>query len=88
MPEIRVMIERCVRCGDCLDLCPQSGKETVRPVLERSIQGDIQVTNRESCISCYTCVEYCRAAAIVISRDFSKDDQPDVFPERPVSRII
>lgn len=89
-PEIRVLRERCVACGDCLKLCPHSGEGVTDPVLV--IEGDpaeVVVKNRRNCISCHTCVEYCRATAIFISGDLKpQEDQPAVLPSRPLNRIV
>lgn len=88
VPEIRVMRERCVLCGDCVTLCPQSGEEAEGPVLAIE-DGEVRVLAREGCIACFSCVEFCRAAAIVVSREYhTRDDQPEIHPSRPSSRII
>lgn len=89
MPEIKVLRERCVACGDCVELCPQSGKGCPAPVLVLAEAGEAKVVGPAGCIGCYTCVEYCRAAAIVITEGAHQTDaQPAIYPTRPVSRII
>jgi formate hydrogenlyase subunit 6/NADH:ubiquinone oxidoreductase subunit I len=90
LPEIEIMIERCVCCGDCIRRCPQSGGEVELPVLVRDGDGHTRVRDSIGCIACYTCVEYCRAAAISIGGERSRheDGRPEVYPTRPVSRII
>jgi 2-oxoglutarate ferredoxin oxidoreductase subunit delta len=90
VPDIRIMRERCIGCGDCLDLCPQSGPETEYPVFTLSNDGgEVRIEHAENCIACLTCVEFCRAAAIVMSRETQvKDLQPDLYPSRPASKII
>jgi len=89
MPEIRVISERCVACGDCVGLCPQSGAEVDLPVLVIAESGTVEVTDPAGCIGCFTCVEFCRSAAITITGAApGADGQPDVYPTRPVSRII
>lgn len=88
-PDIKIMRERCVECGDCVTLCPQSIDESPFPVFRLSGELGVEVLHEESCIACFTCVEYCRAAAIVIHPDrFAEEDQPEIFPSRPVVRII
>lgn len=89
VPEIRVLRERCVACGDCVRLCPQSGPEAESPVLVVSEGREVSVEDAEGCIGCFTCAEFCRAAAIVISNVSSaQPDRPSLYPTRPVSRII
>jgi formate hydrogenlyase subunit 6/NADH:ubiquinone oxidoreductase subunit I len=88
LPDIRIMRERCVFCGDCVRLCPQSGGGTDHPVFSDS-GGEVVIESRESCIACFTCVEFCRASAIVISLGpGAHDDIPAVFPARPFDRIV
>lgn len=89
LPEIRVLRERCVACGDCVRLCPQSGADSVSPVLVFQEGRDVSVEGAEGCIGCFTCVEFCRAAAIVITNAGSSPaGQLSLYPTRPVSRII
>jgi NAD-dependent dihydropyrimidine dehydrogenase PreA subunit len=89
MPEIRVISERCVACGDCVGLCPQSGGDVEPPVLVVAESGTVEVADPQGCIFCFTCVEFCRSAAITITGSpTGAEGQPDVYPTRPVSRII
>jgi formate hydrogenlyase subunit 6/NADH:ubiquinone oxidoreductase subunit I len=89
MPEIRVLPERCVSCGDCVKACPQSGPEAVSPVLEIQDGAEVVVLSTEGCICCFTCVEFCRAAAIAISNAPAGQQTPEgLYPTRPASRII
>ena len=89
MPEIRVVSERCVACGDCVSLCPQSGSDVALPVLVLAENGQGEVADPRGCICCFTCVEFCRSAAIMITGALpAAEGQPDVYPTRPVSRII
>jgi ferredoxin len=89
LPEIRVLRERCVACGDCVRLCPQSGPDAQSPVLVLDDGRDVSVEDAEGCIGCFTCVEFCRAAAIVISNvGSSPAGRLSLYPTRPVSRII
>lgn len=77
-------------CCDCIDLCPQSGADATDPVLVLAPDNDeILVSNIESCIACYSCCEFCRAAAIVIAGSQNlAGDQPVIFASRPADRII
>ncbi|MHB8895824.1 MAG: indolepyruvate ferredoxin oxidoreductase subunit alpha [Candidatus Geothermincolia bacterium] len=88
MPEIRVLKERCVACGDCVALCPQSGAGLESSVLVLD-DGQVSVSGADGCIGCFTCVEFCRAAAIVISGSAPGSQSPGgLYPSRPTSRII
>lgn len=62
---IEVDRERCVRCGECVDACPQSG-EVQFPVYVRNEEGFPEVANIESCIGCLSCEDRCRALAIEV----------------------
>jgi Fe-S-cluster-containing hydrogenase component 2 len=88
--EIRIMRERCVHCGDCLELCPQSGPDDTQSIFSISGEGaDVRVPHVENCISCYTCVEYCRAAAITIAGDSKPPDADiELRHSRPANKII
>jgi Fe-S-cluster-containing hydrogenase component 2 len=89
MADIRIMRERCVACGDCVDLCPQSGAGHELPVLVADDSGEVRVANSEGCIACFSCCEFCRSSAITItSAEAFQDGQPDIYPTRPASRII
>ncbi len=88
--EMRIMRERCVHCGDCLELCPQSGPGNDRSIFSISGEGaDVRVSHVENCIACYTCVEFCRAAAITIAQDFRPlDVEIAIRRSRPANKII
>jgi Fe-S-cluster-containing hydrogenase component 2 len=89
MPEIRVLKERCVSCGDCVKACPQSGPDKSSPVLELTEGFEVVVLDTEGCICCFTCVEYCRASAITISNaPGGQQTAGGLYPTRPASRII
>lgn len=90
VPEIKILSERCVRCGDCILLCPQSGKGVNYPVFTPAgDSGEVDVAVAENCIGCLTCVEFCRSAAVVVSAGtYTANSQPEVYPVRPVSKII
>ena len=89
VPEIMVLRERCVRCGDCIVLCPQSGERVSYPVfISAGDTGEIKVENPENCFGCMTCVEFCRASAVVVSGTISLTGQQEVFPVRRVISMI
>lgn len=89
IPEIKVLRERCVRCGDCIVLCPQSGDRVSYPVfISAGDTGEIKVENPESCFGCMTCVEFCRASAVIVSGTPSLTGQQELFPARRVISMI
>ncbi len=57
---------RCVCCGECVIVCPQSASGQKYPVLALSDQPDKppEVRHIENCIQCMTCWDFCRAQAI------------------------
>ncbi len=56
---------RCVCCGECVIVCPQSTPEQKYPVLARpEPDKPPEVRHIENCIQCMTCWDFCRAQAI------------------------
>lgn len=62
---IRVDVERCIGCFECIDLCPQSSNAEY-PVYIKGVDGYPQVANLESCIRCLSCEVNCRALAVKV----------------------
>jgi pyruvate formate lyase activating enzyme len=61
--ELSFREDRCVRCGDCFEFCPNGA---VRQ------EGDRFLPVRENCASCGTCVDHCYAGAReLIGREMS-----------------
>ncbi len=58
--------KRCVSCGECVIVCPQSAEGQRFPVLVLSpVPGKPpEVRCIENCIQCMTCWDFCRAHAI------------------------
>lgn len=85
---LRIDDERCVACGDCVEVCPQSGDGPVAALILES--GRPRVGDGAACIRCYTCVEFCRAAAIRISgADGPRAEGGlSIYPDRLAARII
>lgn len=55
---IRVIEEKCVACGNCADICPQSVWQKV---------GDIyKPVNYRDCSECGACWDMCEAEAIIL----------------------
>ncbi len=90
VPEIRILRERCRNCGDCIRLCPQSGPDVERPVFTNAGEGtDVRISHVEACISCFTCVEFCRAAALVVQADVQQQEgMPELVPGRPPGKVM
>ena len=58
--------KRCVGCGECVVVCPQSQAETTRPVLVSQGPGEIPLVSCiENCVQCMSCLDVCRASAII-----------------------
>jgi len=54
-----VIEEKCVGCGDCVDICPQDVFE---------IQNDKSVVvNADECVECESCIEACEEDAIELT---------------------
>jgi NAD-dependent dihydropyrimidine dehydrogenase PreA subunit len=51
--------EKCVGCGECIDVCPVSVYELQ--------DGKSVVVNEEECVGCESCVEVCEQGAIVVT---------------------
>jgi NAD-dependent dihydropyrimidine dehydrogenase PreA subunit len=62
---LRIDRGRCVGCGECIDVCPQT-ENTEFPVYEAGEDGFPRVANEESCIGCLSCEQDCRADAISV----------------------
>ena len=58
--------KRCVGCGECVVICPQSQAGTSTPVLVSPGPGEIPtVSCIQNCIQCMSCLDVCRASAIL-----------------------
>jgi pyruvate formate lyase activating enzyme len=65
-PELLLRTELCIRCGACVEECPQAA---IQP------DGDQFITDREVCARCGTCVAFCAADAREIAgREMTVDD--------------
>lgn len=58
MYEIKVDNEKCVGCGECVDICPVE-------VYELQDEKSVPV-NAEECVGCESCVEVCEENAITV----------------------
>jgi pyruvate formate lyase activating enzyme len=63
-PEVRRSVSRCVRCGQCLEACPQ-----------RDGQASLDESDPDDCLQCGACVEACPTGARqLIGQRMSVDD--------------
>lgn len=60
--------ETCVRCGECIDVCPHSGDDSfVQDHVITQEEGEVPtISNPVNCIGCYSCKDTCRSEAIHI----------------------
>jgi len=56
---LRVLEDKCVRCGMCLEVCPQA-------VLGLN-GGKVQIENRDACMECGACAQNCPTGAIAVN---------------------
>jgi NAD-dependent dihydropyrimidine dehydrogenase PreA subunit len=58
MYEVIVDEEKCIGCGECVDICPSEVYE---------LQDDKSVpVNAEECVGCESCIEVCEQEAITV----------------------
>jgi len=55
---LQVFEDKCVRCGMCLEVCPQA-------VLSLN-GGKVQIEDRDACMECGACAQNCPAGAITV----------------------
>ncbi len=52
----KLLKEKCIKCGNCKEVCPQGAIElTPYPLIAR-----------QKCISCYSCIEHCPVGALTL----------------------
>jgi NAD-dependent dihydropyrimidine dehydrogenase PreA subunit len=59
MYQIDVDEEKCIGCGECVEVCPSDVYEIQD---EKSV-----VLNEEECVGCESCLEVCEQEAITIT---------------------
>ena len=59
MYKVEVDEEKCIGCGECLDVCPVE-------VYEMQNEKSVPV-NQEECIGCESCTEVCEQEAITVT---------------------
>jgi len=59
MYKIEVDEEKCIGCGECVDVCPVD-------VYEMQDEKSVPV-NEEECIGCESCIEVCEQDAITVT---------------------
>ena len=55
---VSVDADKCVGCGECVDICPVTVYEMA--------DGKSEPVNAEECLGCESCVEVCETDAIVL----------------------
>ena len=58
MYNVEVNAEKCVGCGECIDICPVE-------VFELQDEKSVPV-NAEECLGCESCIEVCEEGAITV----------------------
>ena len=59
MYHIELDAEKCVGCGECIDICPEDVYELQ--------DGKSVPVNAEECVGCESCVEVCEEGAIAVT---------------------
>jgi NAD-dependent dihydropyrimidine dehydrogenase PreA subunit len=59
MYEVKVDEEKCVGCGECVDICPVD-------VFELQDEKSVPI-HAEECVGCESCVEVCEEEAITVT---------------------
>jgi formate hydrogenlyase subunit 6/NADH:ubiquinone oxidoreductase subunit I len=63
VPSVRIAIdaEKCIKCADCVEICPVGVYEAKK--------GNIEVSDVEFCCgdTCHQCVTFCQADAITVT---------------------
>jgi NAD-dependent dihydropyrimidine dehydrogenase PreA subunit len=58
MYSVEVNAEKCVSCGECVEVCPVE-------VFELQDEKSVPV-NAEECLGCESCIEVCEEGAIIV----------------------
>ena len=58
---ITVDAEKCIGCGECVDVCPVEVYELQ--------DGKCVAVNEEECLGCESCVEVCEPGSIVVEEN-------------------
>jgi len=58
MYEIKIDIEKCTGCAECIDMCPNDVCELV--------DEKATVINADDCVGCMVCVDSCATEAIEV----------------------
>jgi len=61
MFKITIDLDKCVGCGECIDICPEEVYELQN---EKSV-----AVNEEDCVGCESCIEVCEEDAITITEE-------------------
>ena len=61
MYKITIDAEKCIGCGECVDICPEEVYELQ--------DGKSVAVNEEDCVGCESCIEVCEEDAITIEEE-------------------
>ena len=59
---VTVDVDKCVGCGECVDVCPVEVYEIK--------DGKSEAVNAEECLGCESCVEVCEVSAITVEENY------------------
>ena len=59
---VNVDVDKCVGCGECVDVCPVEVYEIK--------DGKSEAVNAEECLGCESCVEVCEVSAITVEENY------------------
>jgi len=61
MPKVKVDEKKCIGCGSCVEVCPQS--------VFKMVNGKAKVVNEKACVGCRACEASCPVDAIKVTDD-------------------
>ncbi len=61
MYKIIIDFDKCISCGDCVEVCPE---DTYALEEEKLV-----VVNEEDCVNCETCADICEFEAIAVEEE-------------------
>ncbi|MDR0913167.1 MAG: 4Fe-4S binding protein [Methanobrevibacter sp.] len=70
---IKVFEEKCISCGECLNICPTEAIGLVGPS---------PISINENCVYCGQCVSVCPTEAIKLKEEFFKSEGNEIYLQR------
>ncbi|MGD2185312.1 MAG: 4Fe-4S binding protein [Desulfobacterales bacterium] len=59
MYDVKIDDEKCIACGECVDICPEE-------VFDLQDEKSVPV-RAEDCVGCESCVEVCEDEAVILT---------------------